>query len=65
MTLTVLGEPLMIDDGIRCVTIAEAEKTLPSISQTRTVNGRTSIESGAEITGVFWIGRGKRPSLSS
>lgn len=63
--ITVLGSPLMLGNEIRCVSIEEAERLLPATSRTRTLdNGRTSVDSGAPVSGIFWIGKGRRPSKS-
>lgn len=65
MMISALGPPLMIDNGVRCVSIAEAERILPAVSRTTTgPDRRTVIDSGAPIHAIFWIGRGRRPAKS-
>lgn len=65
MMIATLGAPLLLDNGIRCVSVEEAERALPAVSRTSTTEGgKLVVEGGAGIHGAFWIGKGPRPKKS-
>lgn len=64
MVIAVLGAPFVLDNDIRCLSLEEAERALPVVSKTSTRGGVTSVESGAPVGGVFWVGKGRRPKVS-
>lgn len=57
----VLGAPLMLDDGIRCITIAEAEKMLPRHMST---DAHGNVDADHHVHANHWVGVGKRPAVN-